>query len=361
MNNPTRLLTSLSALERFTNDALRLKHDPGYLNGFHFNREFLKAAVASTYLETVGDRADSIHLAIEHYPVNDTVKGIRDSLFYRISALSRKSLSENEDPIMIAFDYTHEDFYGDRDSMWIHGWTGDHGVTGKFSYLTASIVNSDLRLPLISIPSPMGNDMPSEISAILDLLISMLGHIDLLLFDRGFYSKDLIMSLNERKINYLIFVPKNPQVKDEFSSMYQREKKVMLYEFSLYREGIKVEDSVYLAFLKQIFDHRSEEYYDWCFATNASDIDLDHVIAKYKFRWRIETMFRVQDECRIKTKSKDIRVRYFLFAYEQLVESIWYLFYHEEVSFKKYLIELSESCTVMVNNVERKERTRKQS
>ena len=85
------------------------------------------------------------------------------------------------------------------------------------------------------------------------------------------------------------------------------------------------------------------------------------IIAKHKFRWHIETMFRVQDECRIKTKSKDIRVRYFLFAYKQLVESIWYLFYHEEVSFKKYLMELSESCTTMVNNVERKARNRKQS
>jgi hypothetical protein len=175
-------------------------------------------------------------------------------------------------------------------------------------------VNSDLRLPLISIPSPMGNDMPSEISAVMDIILPLLDHIDLLLFDRGLYSKDLIMSLNDRKINYLIFVPKNPQVKDEFSSMYQSKKKVMLYEFSIYREGRKVEDSVYLAFLKHIFDHRSEEYYDWCFVTNASDIDLDHIIAKYKFRWRIETMFRVQDGCRINTKSKDIRVRYFLFA-----------------------------------------------
>ena len=154
-------------------------------------------------------------MAIEHYPANDTVKGIRDSLFSRISALSRKSISDNRDPIMIAFDYTHEDFYGDRDSLWIHGWTGDHGVTGRFSYLTASIVNKDLRLPMVSIPSPMGNDMPSEISAILDLLISLLVHMDLLLFDRGFYSKDLIMSLNQRKMDYLIFVPKNPQVKDE--------------------------------------------------------------------------------------------------------------------------------------------------
>ena len=143
----------------------------------------------------------------------------------------------------------------------------------------------------------MGNDMPSEISAILDLLISLLGHIDLLLFDRGFYSKDLIMSLNERKINYLIFVPKNPQVKDELSSMYQSEKKVILHEFSMYTDGRKVINSFHLAFLKQIFDHKSEEYYDWCFASNTSDIDLDHVIAKYKFPWRIETMFRVQDDC----------------------------------------------------------------
>ena len=90
-------------------------------------------------------------------------------------------------------------------------------------------------------------------------------------------------------------------------------------------------------------------------------LTLIWIIAKHKFRWHIETMFRVQDECRIKTKSKDIRVRYFLFACEQLVESIWYLFYHEGVSFKKYLMEESESCTTMVNNVERKERNLKES
>ncbi|MHB1492612.1 MAG: transposase [Thermoplasmataceae archaeon] len=360
MINTARLLTSLSALERFTNDALKLKHHSGYLAGFHYNRELLRAAVANTYLETVGTRSDSIHLAIERHPAGDTIAGIRDSLFSRISSLSGRSISGNTDPIMIAFDYTHEDFYGDRDTLWIHGWTGDHGVTGKFSYLTASIVNRDLRLPIMSVPSPMGNDMPSEISAMLVSLGQIFGHIDLQLFDRGFYSKELIMRLNDLEINYLIFAPKNPQVKGELSFMHHTEKKIMLHEFSVYREGKKVKDSVHLAFLKQIFDHRTEAYYDWCFATNMQDVDLDHVIAKYKFRWRIETMFRVQDECRIKTKSKDIRVRYFLFAYEQLVESIWYLFYHEEVSFKKYLMELGETCTVMVNNVERKERTRKQ-
>lgn len=48
--------------------------------------------------------ADSIHIAIEKYPVNDTIFGIRDSLFSRISSPSAKSVSGNKDPVMMAFD-----------------------------------------------------------------------------------------------------------------------------------------------------------------------------------------------------------------------------------------------------------------
>ena len=80
MINTGRLRTSLNALERFTNDSLKLKHHSGYLSGFHHNRDILKAAVANTYLETVGSRSDSIHLAIEKHPVTDTIAGIRESI-----------------------------------------------------------------------------------------------------------------------------------------------------------------------------------------------------------------------------------------------------------------------------------------
>ena len=65
-------------------------------------------------------------------------------------------------------------------------------------------------------------------------------------------------------------------------------------------------------------------------------------------------MFRVQDESRIKTKSKRIEVRYFLFVYKQLIEAIWYLFYSKEVSFKRFLIELSSVCNTLVENEERR-------
>ena len=89
MINAPGILTSLSALERFTNDALELRHHSGYLSGFNFNRDLLRATVANTYLETVGTRSDSIHLTIERHTIKDAITGIWDSIFSRISALSR--------------------------------------------------------------------------------------------------------------------------------------------------------------------------------------------------------------------------------------------------------------------------------
>jgi hypothetical protein len=41
------------------------------------------------------------------------------------------------------------------------------------------------------------------------------------------------------------------KVKNEFSSMYQSKEKVMLYEFSTYRESKRITDSFHVAFLKQ--------------------------------------------------------------------------------------------------------------
>ena len=66
----------------------------------------------------------------------------------------------------------------------------------------------------------MGNETPSETSAILDMLLPALGDIDLVLLDIRFYSIDIIMALNGRRMNYSIFVRKNVIVKEELSNIY---------------------------------------------------------------------------------------------------------------------------------------------
>ncbi len=101
-----------------------------------------------------------------------------------------------------------------------------------------------------------------------------------------------------------------------------------------------------LALLKQIFDKRTEKSYDWAFATNQTEINLDYIIQTYKNRWRIETGFRIQDEARIMSKSIDARIRFFFFAYEQVLQLIWIVLYKEEVTFKEFLLDLYEFCAL---------------
>jgi len=85
------------------------------------------------------------------------------------------------------------------------------------------------------------------------------------------------------------------------------EKKKIRYEFELNKNKTVFRCKTILALLKQIIDPLNEKVFDWAFATNQDGINLNYIIPTYKGRWRIETGFRVQDEARIKSKSKDMK------------------------------------------------------
>ncbi|MGC8687045.1 MAG: hypothetical protein ACP5SF_05785 [Thermoplasmata archaeon] len=67
------------------------------------------------------------------------------------------------------------------------------------------MVNDDFRLPLISIPSTVLEKMSIEITSLLEVLKRNFNNIDLILFDRWFYTKELMLSLNSI-VNYLIYL-----------------------------------------------------------------------------------------------------------------------------------------------------------
>jgi hypothetical protein len=50
----------------------------------------------------------------------------------------------NKKPVILAFDYTDEDFYENVQGFDIHRWTGKDAVTGHFKFLTCSIVSDDI-------------------------------------------------------------------------------------------------------------------------------------------------------------------------------------------------------------------------
>ena len=146
------------------------------------------------------------------------------------------------------------------------------------------------------------------------------------------------------KLNYpyLIFVPKHKDKKEILYPMKIGEQIAIYNDFKVNKNQSKYAGENILIFLKRIYDRRSKERYDWVFATNLEEVLLNNVIITYKKRWRIETQFRVQDEAIIKCKSTDMKIRYFFFMFEQMLQTIWICFYKDEASFKEFLIEMAK-------------------
>ncbi len=344
--NEAKLCFSLKMIKKHINYALGLSDDKYRITGYELLPVLLEAAACNTYIETVSNKADIFYLRCKE----SLISMMEHAYLNYIKGVSNK-LILNEKPVILAFDYTDEDFYGKVEGFDIHGWTGKDAITGKFKFLTCSIVSDDIpeKIPLISVPIKLGHYKSSIILHCLSLIKDYIGEIKLILFDRGFYDNDLMFELTKWRYPYLIFVPKRKEYKQLFEELEEK-KTIFVHDYTFTKDMSTWEGETYLTFLKQIYDKRSNKNYDWIFATNVEKIVLSELLSTYKKRWRIETQFRVQDEARIKCKSKEMKIRYFLFLFEQMLQTIWICFYKDETSFKEFLIGLSNTAKKWVKS-----------
>ncbi len=349
MLNRERVFRTLTTLDIFMDRALKLRPKSPELSGFHYNREMLRAAMANTYLETVGSRADSIQMAVKSAPMSDIYWE-----YLKTVKVLRKRTSFAEHDAVLAFDTTDEDFYGHPETMWIHNWTGEDAVTGKFRFLTCSLVSHDVpeKVPLFSIPVQIGHSNARDVTFMLAMVKPLFKSVSLCLFDRGYHSNEMFLTLTNAHIPYLIFLRKDRYVKELLGPMKSGDMRTVDHEFKLNKDKTVIRGETTVALLRQIF--RRGEYNDWCFATNRREIDLENIVSTYTQRWNIETGFRIQDEATIKSKSKDVRIRFFLFTYEQVLQLLWAVLFKEEVSFKEFLIQLSDTCSERLSRAEMK-------
>ena len=325
-------------LKHFINNSLGISSAQA-VSGFELLPVLLAASAHNTYIETVSNKADTLYLRIKESLNEMTTYSYLDY----IQRLSQKFEWKNKE-FVLAFDYTDEEFYGDVQGLDIHGWKKEGAITGKFKFLTCSIVSDDIpqKIPILSLPIQMGHYKSYVISHMLSLIKPLIGNVKLLLFDRGFYDKDLMYELIQLKYPFLIFVPKHKDKKEILYPLEEGEKFTVLWDGKVNKDKSNYQFEFYLTFMKQIYCPRLDTSFDWVFATNIDTIALEEMIKTYRKRWRIETGFRVQDEARIKCKSTEMKIRYFLFMFEQMLQTQWVCFYKEEVSFKEFLIEMDD-------------------
>lgn len=282
----------------------------------------------NTYVETIGNKADALHLKIKEEYVETTHKSYSNY----VRKLIRKQRFGLVD---LVCDITSENFYGNIQGLHIHPWTGEKGVEGKFHYLIVGILFRNKIIPFYVMILHLGCSKAELIGKAISYCHSLGFKISKILLDRGFYSGEVIDKLKIEKINYLIFAPKNVLFK---CMLEGTDESVVIEHEIVYKKNFSTNRAqTDIALVKNVVD------YDWVFATNLCLKNIEKYVEVYRRRWNIETMFRVHDEARIKTKSKFPVIRLFYFIIGMLLVLLWNLYVKEKITFKLFIIQLLDN------------------
>ncbi|MFQ6056009.1 MAG: transposase [Methanosarcinales archaeon] len=278
----------------------------------------LRASSYISYTETVKDSylpdSDTLHGKIKENSIDDYRKEFRKSI--------KKKLEKIKKPVIVILDFTHDNFYGkiNSNSLWIHEYTTIRGCTGSFEYLCVSIIYQDMRYFVDSLPIPVLRDNEKLIKEVIESLNFL--KISMVLIDRGFTRNSrIIQVLRKNDLKYLGLYPKYGNVKKILLSM----------------EGTFLRTSFEVGKVETDLIVIKDDKTDWTFVSNIKNRKIWRYIQLYKKRWNIETAFRVCDEARIKTKSVNIRIRYFYFLITLILYNSWKLS-EIPIQFKRYVI-----------------------
>ena len=276
-----------------------------------------------SYVETLSpSKTDKFHLSIKE---SDKKLFMREFELVARFAIAKLNLKK----VKIAFDTT-------EDLTWIKR---DHNLRPSvyhhkllcWNYLNVSIVEPYF-IPLMSVPYTMLDNLDNLVIDLLNYIKTLSISVGLILFDRGFYHAHLIDYLNNSKGDeswpYLILVPENKKVKEYIGRTNSFN--FFHHEFKYNKDKSSWKPST------TIIVRRIDEKSCWCYATNQKPSLL--LVKEYKKRWNIETGFRIHDEARIKSKSKNLKIRFFYHLLGMLLVILWRLQNKiKHYVFKRYL------------------------
>lgn len=271
-------------------------------------------------------KSQVIYRKIEENAKEDVKKCFQEATIKFLKYL--KIFSRNR-KFILSFDETEEAFYGDfskaDEPLYLHEGSIAKGSEYYYKYLTVAITcNGLINYIVDGIIIHVGAYIENYISDMVEFSKEHL-LIDVILFDRGFNSWELIDRLKQLKVCYIIFWKKQGEWYQEiFNEMKDGEFKRILREGKYYRYKHDYNVSSYFVLVKQLeYDGKK---YDWIFATNLNLKSAESYVKRYKKRWSIETIYRVTDNIRAYTTSTGSIIRYFLFMFTCFVYNIWKFF-----------------------------------
>jgi len=268
------------------------------------------AAEERDYLENLTKHCDAIGKHLGQIDIIDFIEHLNNYFTLLIKQLSKLGIMNF---LTIAFDETYIPYYGKHtESLWIHGYTNKiKGATGSYKFMVASIVLNEQKFVISMLPMSVIDNSVDLVDQFLRRIKKQF-HVSLVLLDRGFASKKLAYNMDQQKQEYIALCPKWKNVKKFLKSQIHG-----ICETKILRDHRK-EKQIHMQY-SIVYNFRG---HDWVFLTNTKLTGTDLVHA-YRYRWGIETTFRVMDHADIKSKSTNIVIRTFFFLISVVLYNLW--------------------------------------
>ena len=227
----------------------------------------------------------------------------------------------------IAIDITAKPFYGNKKFLMIKGTKNKAGTNFAIHYLTASIVEEGVRFNLLCFPINALTSVPKKVNEMISE-IEKIVKIKIIYLDRAFGNKNYCQILKLSKYKFITPITKNDKLKNlEFQIKKQSKISKNIYTLSEFyytfyedkpkefQESIKLlalhEDDKIFFFITNVNNFNGEEYYS--------------LIESYRYRFGIETNYRIDNIFSALTSSVTASIRYLLTQISLITQDLWTL------------------------------------
>lgn len=222
----------------------------------------------------------------------------------------------------VAIDITDWLFYGDSDTEMVVGTQPKRGTHWAYKFITLNIVEKGVRFTLKALPI---NDY-SEINKLLKELIVFAKEkvdINIVYLDKGFYEVEVANMLKRLGVHFIIHAKlQGERIKKLIAANEDKEAIAVNYKMIRKRAPRSTADVKLF-----IVPHRMKKGQKTGFIT---DLDVTEDTAKdyaeaFRKRWGIETSYRVKNNFRPKTTSRNFAIRLFFFLFSVCFYNLWVL------------------------------------
>ena len=198
---------------------------------------------------------------------------------------------------------------------------GKNGTTYFERYITVQCVNAGSRLILGALPVPALESASKMVRGMIDLCDREGVRIKLALLDRGFFSTDIIDTLNDLKVNYLMPCSNTYGVVEALNEFAAGSRESVSENSITNSDGRSAPYTMIITDRKKREKRSADDPKDRYigFATSMQWVDVAH----YALRWGIETGYAKIEAMRAKTRSRNTGARLFCFIYSLMTFNAW--------------------------------------